>query len=270
MAQHTTRGGAVLVTGAASGIGEAAARLLAARGQHVVVTDRDGEGAAAVAADIERASGSAESVCIDVADDDSARRAFDELRGRGVAVDGLVNSAGVASRYRFQDMPVSEWERVLAVNLTGTMRVTQLVVADLLARGAGGAVVNVASVMAHFAAPNLASYVASKGGIAMLTRATALELAAHGIRVNAVSPGYVESGMTVRGFAVPRFRDAVLARTPMGRFGTPGDIAGVIAFLLSQDAGFLTGQVIPVDGGMSAGDASLASPSADELAAVSR
>jgi NAD(P)-dependent dehydrogenase (short-subunit alcohol dehydrogenase family) len=102
----------------------------------------------------------------------------------------------------------------------------------------------------------------------MLTRAAALELAPHGIRVNAVSPGYIRTGMTMRGFQVPRFRDAVLARTPLGRLGTPEDVARVIAFLLSGDAAYVTGQVLPVDGGMSAGDASLASPSADELASV--
>jgi NAD(P)-dependent dehydrogenase (short-subunit alcohol dehydrogenase family) len=260
--------GVVLVTGAASGIGEGAARVLADRGAHVVVADRDAAGAAHVAAGIAAAGGSAEPAAVDVTDAGAARQLFAGLRDRGVLVDALVNSAGVTSRYAFPEMPAGEWDRVLAVNLTGTMTMTQLLVTDLIARGAPGAVVNVTSVMAHFTAPNLASYAASKGGVAMLTRATALELAQHGIRVNAVSPGYIQTTMTARVFAVPRFRDAVLARTPMGRFGSPADIGRVIAFLLSDDAGFVTGQVLPVDGGMTTGDASLASPSADELAAV--
>lgn len=260
--------GAVLVTGGASGIGEGAARVLAARGGEVVIADRDLDAATAVASEIRAGGGSARAVHVDVADASSVEGVFEELRRLEVRVDRLVNSAGVAIRYAFPDMPGDEWDRVLAVNLSGTMRTTQLLARELLARGVPGAVVNVASVMAHFAAPNLASYVSSKGAVAMLTRATALELAPHGIRVNAVSPGYITTGMTARGFQVPRFRDAVLARTPMGRFGTKEEVGRVIAFLLSDDAAYLTGQVLPVDGGMSAGDASLASPSAEELAAV--
>ncbi|WP_233495857.1 SDR family NAD(P)-dependent oxidoreductase [Geodermatophilus sp. TF02-6] len=262
------RSGAVLVTGGASGIGEGAARVLAARGAQVVVADRDLDGASAVVSDIRAHGGTARALHVDVAEAGSVEAVFEELRSLGVQVDGLVNSAGVASRYPFAEMPAGEWDRVLSINLTGTMRMTQLLVQDLLSRGAGGAVVNVASVMAHFAAPNLASYVSSKGGVAMLTRATALELAPHRIRVNAVSPGYVTTALTARGLQVPRFRDAVLARTPMGRLGRPEDIGRVIAFLLSDDAAYVTGQVLAVDGGMTAGDASLASPSADELAAV--
>jgi len=267
-AGHPLAGRTVLVTGGGSGIGAGAATVLAARGARVLVADLDPRTAADTVHAVQGAGGQASAHQVDVADTASVDALFAALAADGVLVDGLVSSAGVTSRHAVTAMPDSEWDRVLAVNLTGTRTVTQRFARALLERGARGAVVHVASVMAHFAAPNLTSYVASKGGVAMLTRAAALELAPLGIRVNAVSPGYIETGMTRRAFAVPRFRDAVLARTPAGRFGTPEDVGRVIAFLLSDDAGYVTGQVLPVDGGMTTGDASLASPSADELAAV--
>lgn len=239
----------VLVTGGGSGIGAGAAAVLAARGAHVLVADRDLASATAVTGQLVDAGGAAEAVEVDVTDRTAAAALYADLRDRGLHVDGLVNSAGVASRVAFTEMPDEEWDRVIAVNLTGTTTMTQLLARELTARGATGSVVNLASVMAHFATLNVASYAASKGGVAMLTRAAALELAPHGIRVNAVSPGYIETGMTARTFSVPRFRDAVLARTPAGRFGTPEDVGRVIAFLLSDDAARITGLTVPVDGG---------------------
>jgi NAD(P)-dependent dehydrogenase (short-subunit alcohol dehydrogenase family) len=228
---------AVLVTGGTRGIGEAVARLLAGRGCRVVAAGNSESELATF-----RPQAGIETHLLDVTDDASVAKLMDGLPRLG----GLVNCAGILQRGG-AEFEIEGFRRTLEVNLVGTMRMC-LAAKDRLA-AAKGAIVNIASMLSFFGSPFVPGYSASKGGVAQLTKSLAAAWATDGIRVNAVAPGWIETEMT-RPLAEDDARIAALmARTPMGRWGTPGDVAGVVAFLLSEESRFVTGTIIPVDGG---------------------
>lgn len=244
-------GRVALVTGAGSGIGLGVAQRLAADGHAVALLDLDG-GAVRVAADALGALGSrAVAHEVDVADRAALERAVETVRRELGPVTIVVTSAGVEAFDPIAEITPEKWDRIIAVNLTGTFTCMQLAVPDMV-EAQWGRIVTISSSSAQSGAPNMAHYVASKGGVIGLTKAFARELARDGITVNTIPPTIVDTPMAKKGVesgSVPSIE--VMARmVPLGRAGTPDDIAAACSFLCSEDAGYITGQVIGVNGGM--------------------
>lgn len=243
-------GETALVTGAANGIGLAAATLLAARGARVAIADLD----LAAAERAARSLGPGHlAVRADVSSEEDVRRMVGEVLEAFGAVDVLVNNAGIPDRtIPTVDQDLAHWHRLLGVHLDGTYLVSKAVAPSMIARGRG-AVVNLCSIAGLLGIPVRTAYSVAKAGIAMLTRVLACEWARHGVRVNAVAPGYVRTGLVdslVRAGTVDAGK--IEHRTPMGRMASPEEIAAVIAFLASREASYVTGVVLPVDGGYTA------------------
>jgi NAD(P)-dependent dehydrogenase (short-subunit alcohol dehydrogenase family) len=236
-----------VVTGGASGIGLGVATKLTADGHRVAVLDRDGVAAQATAAELDGAI----AVETDVADWDSVDRAFTRVRAELGPVGVLVTSAGVESFAPLTEISRETWDRIIAVNLTGTFTCVQAAVPDMVAAG-WGRIVTIASSSAQSGAPNMTHYAASKGGVIALTKSLAVELARKGITANTIPPSLVDTPMARGAEASGYFPgvDAVAPMVPVGRAGTPADIAVTCAFLCSEEAGYITGQVIGVNGGM--------------------
>jgi 3-oxoacyl-[acyl-carrier protein] reductase len=235
-----------LVTGASRGIGRAIALELARSGAAVAVAARDAGRVGAVVAEIEAAGGRARALALDVADADSTSAAFKELLDAEGRIDVLVNNAGITRDNLMLRMKAEEWDTVLATNLTGLFRLTQLALKPMLKQRAGR-VINVTSVVGLTGNAGQANYAASKAGVVGFTRSVAREVATRGITVNAVAPGFIETDMTAA--MTDKAREAVAGAIPMGRVGTPEDVAAAVGFLASDAAGYITGQVLSVDGG---------------------
>lgn len=241
------RGRRVLVTGGASGIGQATAERFVAEGARVVVLDRDPNRLAAVRGEIPGLAGTVEA---DVSDRDSVEAAFTALDAMVGGVDVLVANAGISIRHRFLDITPEDWRRVMGVNLDGVFHCAQLAARRMVA-GEGGVILMTASTNGVVGHPFYADYNASKAGVILLTRSMALELAPR-VRVNAICPGYVMTPMQKSEYT-PEMLAATDAKIPVGRHARPDEVASLFAFLASDEGAYLTGVAIPIDGGELAG-----------------
>ena len=245
-------GRSAIVTGAGSGIGRALAMGMAKAGASVVIAERDPASGNATARAINSMDRGALFLPCDVADRNSVAEMVTEAMAHFGRVDILVNNAGVTSTFHLLELPEEEWDRVLNVNLKGVFLCSQAV-GRIMAQVGKGVIINISSQLGDAALRDKAHYVSSKGGVKMLTKAMALDLAPYGIRVNAVAPGPIETELAAPVLSDLVQRPALLQRLPLGRFGHPDDLVGAVLFLASDLSTFITGTTLYVDGGYLAG-----------------
>ncbi|MGE0749767.1 MAG: SDR family NAD(P)-dependent oxidoreductase [Variibacter sp.] len=243
------KGKLAVVTGAARGIGLACATRLAQDGAKVILLDIEDETGKKSTAEIGKTS-EAHYLHCDVGQKAEVDRTFDEIFARHGNVDILINNAGIMRRADFLELSEKDFDDVIRTNLKSVFLCGQKAAKQMVAKGLKGAIVNMSSTSVIMTMPTISPYAASKGGISSLTRAMSLSLAPHGIRVNAVGPGTIVTELNREALlSDPATRDRILSRTPIGRFGEGADVASVVAFLASDDAGYVTGQTLYIDGG---------------------
>jgi 3-oxoacyl-[acyl-carrier protein] reductase len=238
------------ITGGALGIGRATAALFAAEGARVALADVQTDGAEAVAREIRQRGGTAIAATVDVGDAGQVQAFVDRVVGEFGRLDVLFANAGIAHSAPFLDHPEAQWQRVLRVNLTGVFLCCQAAARQMVKQG-GGRLITVASINAFRGVENLVGYNAAKAGVIELTRTMAVELAEHGITANAIAPAQIDTRLT-RGLPEDA-RQRRIERIPMGRFGQPEEVARAALFLASDDASYVTGHTLAVDGGYLAG-----------------
>ncbi len=247
-------GRAILLTGAAAGIGRASAQLAAAEGARVAIADRNAEGARETAALISAAGGEAIAIHCDVRNSESVQTAIASTVEAFGRLDGALNNAGVSGALCFSaEMSEEDWRNTLDVNLSGVWRCLKYELQQMLRQEGGGAIVNTASAAGLIGLPRAVAYTASKHGVLGITRTAALEYARQGIRINAVCPGFVETAMVdIWEELRPGMLADVRRFNPMRRLGQAGEVAGAVIWLLSDEASFVNGHALSVDGGVTA------------------
>jgi 3-oxoacyl-[acyl-carrier protein] reductase len=236
-----------LVTGASQGIGRHTAMALVVAGAKVAVAARSEEKLALLVAEIETAGGQALAIKMDVADAEQVKRGFKQVAEKFGRLDILVNNAAITRDGLAMRMKLEDWDAVLRTNLTGAHLCTQQAL-GIMVRARAGRIINVASVVAQMGNAGQANYVAAKAGIIGLTKAIAMEIASRNVTVNAVAPGFIETPMT--DVLADKVKEELKARIPLGHMGSPRDVAAAIVFLASDEAGYITGHVLDVNGGL--------------------
>ena len=246
------QGKVAIITGGARGQGAAEARMFAREGAKVVFGDVLDDDGRQVEAEITAAGGEAVYVRLDVTDEESWREAVGTALSRFGKVDILVNNAGIASWNAGDDASVAEWDRIMEVNAKGVFLGTKAVIPAMRAAG-GGSIINISSISGMVGQTNIhPGYNASKGAVRILTKSTAVQHAAEGIRCNSIHPGPVKTPMTERSWSNPEWLQATERRTPLGRYAEPDEIAYGVLFLASDESSFMTGSEMVIDGGMTA------------------
>ena len=245
------QGQIALVTGAGRGIGFSIARGFAQAGATVIINDINAASAEAAARQLRDAGLRAEASPFDVTDYEAGKTAVDAIVARHTRIDILMNNAGILIRKPVETHDMQDWERVISVNLNSLYALARAASAHMKKQGYGR-IINTASLMGISSRPGVVSYVAAKHGVVGLTRALAAELGAYGITVNAIGPGYIETEISKATLSDGKFHKLVVDRTPLGRWASPDELAGPSVFLASPAAGFVSGHVLMVDGGMSA------------------
>ncbi|MXZ79377.1 MAG: SDR family oxidoreductase [Acidimicrobiia bacterium] len=237
-------GRVAIVTGGANGLGESISRKFAAEGAVVVVADVDEAAMKQVADEL-----GVEARQCDVSDRASIQSLVDDVVERHGKLDIMVANAGIANSPTYLELDDEFWDRMIAVNLTGVFLCNQIAARHMVARGGGGVLLNTSSILGAEGNPQTPAYAASKAGVISLTRSGAMALGQFGIRVNAVGPGYMKTRMTEGLRAVPELEKSLAEMVPLNRFGEPGDIADAAVFLASDEASYITGHTLFVDGG---------------------